>query len=503
MVNGLRDTREKVQSRYIEAVKTVEDGLYEAATNYGSALASSLGDLPPEVSSLIRERIRDGSTTFARSIADVLEAAGLEVDAGRLGTSGLPFPQRLREQVDIDRDRLRAIEDSGRLGDLRLGQSAEEIRSLRPLDDNAVAERIAAYLERESIPKLTELVRQAQENYRINPVDEQAIANLGEASRALSEVTSKLNEVRTNADETARAFLDFGLSVRGALEDSFGGAIESLITGTGEAKDAFKGLASSILKSFADLQGRLIVNALFGNLFLPQSNGQAGAGGGLLGGALGGLFGLKAGAADGGVFDGELVAFANGGVVTDRRRRDRLERLFGDITPRPAHELARGGVVTKPTLFALVGERRDRVPELVAPLLGRNFTLPLGVRNGRPFVELPGGRSVAASFSNPNTRISAYADGGVIGRSVDTYRPQPPTFDRQPVNYSPTTRPATQGGDTYVVVVSGTAEAAAEAARLSQTHVADIVRIVDGRVSDQMSRGAGLIGAAAKRRRGA
>lgn len=94
-----------------------------------------------------------------------------------------------------------------------------------------------------------------------------------------------------------------------AMSRTIVGGLKDVIFGTKDAGDAFRDMALSIIEQLMDI---MIFQPLMNNL----TTGLAGAMGGGMGGG-GGLFGGLFGAANGAAFSGgNVVPFANGGVVT-------------------------------------------------------------------------------------------------------------------------------------------------------------------------------------------
>ncbi len=94
-----------------------------------------------------------------------------------------------------------------------------------------------------------------------------------------------------------------------AMSRTIVGGLKDVIFGTKDAGDAFRDMALSIIEQLMDI---MIFQPLMNNL----TTGLAGAMGGGMGGG-GGLFGGLFGAANGAAFSGgNVIPFANGGVVT-------------------------------------------------------------------------------------------------------------------------------------------------------------------------------------------
>jgi hypothetical protein len=212
------------------------------------------------------------------------------------------------------------------------------------------------------------------------------LATYDKQKQTLEQMGELYDVLAKKVDYVGTAWKEFGSSVRDSVSSSIGQALGDILTHTGKVGDAFKSLANSIVHTWSDMMGKLLMQNLVGNLFQQQSNGSMGAGGGLFGAALGSLFGAGGSAA------ATTVAAANGGVFS------------GGIS-----FFSAGGIARTPTL-GMVGERGDGVPEGIIPLLGRGHTIPLGTDAGGLHAILPGGRSIRATM---------YANGGIAPGGID------------------------------------------------------------------------------------
>jgi hypothetical protein len=284
-----------------------------------------------------------------------------------------PATMTLREsQVYSEGDlsaRLADIERAKTMGFVNKSMRASGISAAyggRLDDRQALEAQLGAY--QDALAAQGGILSKAQSAYAANPLDKQNLQTLDQATLKYAELNAKVKETKFALNDAAKAWMEFGVSLRSSIESGLGDAIYNLITQTGSLSDAFKSMAMSIIRSFSDMQAKLIMQQLFGNLLQPQSNGTAGTG---TGGALN----------NGGFLSG--LAGAIGGLFTG---------------------YASGGVIDSPTY--VVGERRDRVPEAVTPMLGPGRTIPLGLDGGGFHARLPGGRRIPATLM---------ADGGIMG----------------------------------------------------------------------------------------
>jgi len=148
----------------------------------------------------------------------------------------------------------------------------------------------------------------------------------GEESSGGSGATSALSESLSVVQEKAQAVAD---TIKTSMSDAF----MSIVDGTMSAKDAFKSMASDIIKKLYEV---LVVQNLVGSF-----DTKAGTGSGIVG-AIMGAFGF----ANGGAFqNGNVIPFANGGVVgspTTFPMANGNTGLMGEAGPEAIMPLKRG-----------------------------------------------------------------------------------------------------------------------------------------------------------------
>lgn len=386
-IGRLSETKDASAGRYKLAVEAVRDHLVDSAKDFAVALGEGLDKLPAFAQAEMRQRIATGSTTFANKIADVLDAAGMPLDRAAIGFKGMSVRQQQAfASADVE-SKIQGVQDAGRYGNLKIGMDSNAVKDAfaERLEDAQVSAGQIGVL-RESIDRQGQILERALADYRKNP-DELSVGNLGNAEAELGKLLARLDELKLKTDTASQAFRDFAESARQSVESSLGNALASVITRTGDLKSVFRDLANSLVQSWTQAMAKMALQGLVGDLGKTQQNGSTGGPGGLFGAAFGAAFG-------GGTTGGTVKAAAQGAVFDGGLRF-----------------LAAGGIVSKPT-WAVVGERQDRVPEGVIPLLGPGHSIPLGLDGGGLHAKLPGGRRISASF---------YADGGILGGSAMTY----------------------------------------------------------------------------------
>lgn len=372
MIATAKQQRERIGNAFRETAARVSDTMTDAANNFAAGLSLELAD--NGLLSDVALRMAQGQTSQIRKALARLEDIG--VSAGAVGLAELPLDQQQRFADRLSEKSLATIEGRAAVGDIRVGMSADQIDRLsasRP-DDRAIQSAQIRQIEAKLLPLQRAILDQANAGYRDNPDDPLAARNAAAAAEAYAKLSAQLGTLRENIDGLAPAFRDFASSTRDALESNLGDAIGNIIRGTGSLRDALVGFADDVVSAFSKMAANRTLDLLIGSLGQTQQSGQSGGLGGLLGGLL-----------------NSIVSHASGGIV------DRPE-------------------------LALIGERTDRVPEAVVPMLGRGRSIPLGVDRDGPYAMLPRGRKVRASFDGG--RLRAYADGGILGAPVTTLEPR-------------------------------------------------------------------------------
>jgi hypothetical protein len=303
-LQGMSDTN---RAQYRAAMTEMDDMLVDFARNFGEDLLQSLEGASPEVGSLLRQSVLDGTTDVAKGVAAMMQAAGRDVPA--LGVQTLR--SRITGTASQVRDRvaiLRAMATSGYVtGDMSAGQ----IRAAAPVNDRDAAAAVARYLDQSEggLDQLSDVQTKAFVENRLHPSVKNK-ENLGLATAQLREFVALERQARLEADAIGQSFIQFGADVRDALQNTVGKGIADLIRGTGSLKDALAGFANDIINAFSQMAARNVLQGLMGDFLSPQSSGQPGS----LGGLLGALFPGKK-AANGAVWSGGFTPFAGGGIV--------------------------------------------------------------------------------------------------------------------------------------------------------------------------------------------
>ena len=180
------------------------------------------------------------------------------------------------------------------------------------------------------------------------------------------------------------------------LRDLTGGIIDDLKSGLQQGQSlwqAFGTAASNALTKISDKLLNEVLDALF------QVNSAGSSGGGILGTLIGGIGSLLGGG-------GAVTASANGNAID-----------AGNVIP-----FARGGVVTRPTLFPMAsgaGLMGEAGPEAVMPLR-RLPSGRLGVEAGNAGSAAQGGPLVNVQVINnaSNTRVREDRRAGPDGREM-------------------------------------------------------------------------------------
>jgi hypothetical protein len=195
------------------------------------------------------------------------------------------------------------------------------------------------------------------------------------------------DELASRLDPLRRSFERFSEDVAGALEHGLGHAINGLITGTATLKDAFRGFASDVVRSFSDIVAHEATRQLLALLFRT------------VGGAVGGY--ATAGAA--GMSDAQWNAFVSGGSAGS------IWHATGGTIRGGLEFFSAGGIArARRPLVGVVGEGYS--DEGVIPLVGGR--VPISYRGGALAALLPNGRSIPAHLDGGAFR--AYATGGIV-----------------------------------------------------------------------------------------
>ena len=197
------------------------------------------------------------------------------------------------------------------------------------------------------------------------------ISKTGSATGALAEKKVKLKNALTTIKQPVATAKNAFESLRDSIANTLSDAITAVVTGTKKIVDAFRALARSIISTAI----RVLVNAAVRKLLSLFVGGLFGGGGGLFVGT-GGLF------AKGGVFAGgrELTVFARGGVVTRPTVFPMAggAGLMGEAGPEAIMPLKRGpdgklGVVARgarPVNLSVNIDARGATPDAVMKLKG-------------------------------------------------------------------------------------------------------------------------------------
>lgn len=350
--DAIRRDMGKLSTRY-DALRTqLTTSMIDASRSFGLSIADALGDLPPAARTVLLDRVMAGTTSVAEHVRAALVAAGEDAAAAKLGFDAMPLRDRLTMQKAYAASRIAGLETGY---DVPLGASVDDILGAGRLSENQVGRRILDFLENDPRGLARQRALYADALRNVKPGDEGSLIDLAGAQDQLAAMVEKMRSLRLETNETLKAFREFGNAVQENLGAGVGNAIEGLINGTEDLGSAFKSLARSIVHSFSEISGRMIVNNIFGT---PDAQGRGGLGG-LLSGNTGGdtgwaglvvnsvlkgVAGLLGGAAGGGNFNTGGGSFGSAGA---------------DFA------MAEGGIVTRP-ITMLAGEAG--YPEAVIPL---------------------------------------------------------------------------------------------------------------------------------------
>jgi lambda family phage tail tape measure protein len=188
----------------------------------------------------------------------------------------------------------------------------------------------------------------------------------------------------------------------GFLREITGGIIDDLKSGLQEGKSLWQAFGTAATNALTKITDTLL-NEVLDALFQVNGAGGAGGGGGILGTLIGGLLG---GGGDPWAGMRTVTANANGNAISS-----------GNVIP-----FARGGVVTRPTLFPMAsgaGLMGEAGPEAVMPLR-RLPSGRLGVEAGSAGSAAQGGPLVNVQVINnaSNTRVREDRRAGPDGREM-------------------------------------------------------------------------------------
>ena len=365
--------------RYNAAVGLSADTASDAALAYGLSLAQALAAVPLSADAFAP--IRDGTTAFARRVADALDEAGRAVDPRRLGSAGMSLPA---QQAVVRAGVQRRLDDeklAQRVGVIAPGDSAAEIEQARRTRPDAFqsAGRQAAFIRESALPQQAEVLGRANNALAAAPDDPLALRDAAEAASDYGQLLDLMHQLEGESSRVRAAFVEMGEAGGAAIQQGLGDVFYSLLTDINSVEDALRRIPAALARAFADVAAKQAMTALFS----LATNGLGGLLGGGLGaanaaaattvgktavansvqaGLAGGFGGLAA--ADGGVFAGGFTPL---GESAGSR----------GWTGQPVRAFADGGLVSAPTL-GLVGEAG--YPEAVIPL--RHGNVPVEMRGG-------------------------------------------------------------------------------------------------------------------------
>ena len=346
-------------TRYNAAVGLSADAAADAARAYGQRLAQALADVPLSADAFAP--IRDGTSAFARRVADALDEAGRGIDPRRLGTAGMSVAQqqavtRAGVQRRLDDEQLFA-----RVGVIAPGDSPGDIERARPRrpDIFQSAGRQAAFLRDSALPQQAGVLGRANNALADAPDDPLALRDAAEAAADYARLNDLMRELAAESSRVRAAFVELGEAGGAAIQQGLGDVFYSLLTNINDVEDALRRIPAALARAFADQAAQQATAALFsligkfGKVPTPDptptitySNFDF------------------AQAAEGGVFDGGFTPL---GETAGSR----------GWTGQPIRAFAEGGMVSAPTL-GLVGEAG--YPEAVIPL--KHGAVPVDVRGG-------------------------------------------------------------------------------------------------------------------------
>ena len=287
-----------------------------------------------------------GLSLSESQLTKVMDLAGAQFDLARaMEDARAKELEDLREKEQLEREALRAAEETARARQTSFDALSNSVRDLR-LEVGALSvehERgqaaAAQYLE---VQKLNELVANASSNATEEQM--QKVRALGEEHAALSQQRDALNAQLKEQQVIAQT--------ERQIAAAFTDMVSSIVTGSETAQDALRNFGQAIM----DMVVQQIVAATVTRLFMSTIGGPAA-------GAIGGTAaGIAAAGANGLVMNGgNVVPFAYGGVI------DGPVMSGGNVVP-----FAYGGVIDGPAYFPMSGGRTGLMgeagPEAIMPL---------------------------------------------------------------------------------------------------------------------------------------
>lgn len=370
----------KLDSTLQDAMRRLSEGAGKFNVQYIDAMKSA----DPLTKDAVIQRVLSGNSDVARRIVSAQYPNGIipAGASGKLGFDAIPAefqPGVLNDAIDA---RMAAIKLRG-----QYSGTTEATSLFGP----GIASQQLQFLQG-MLPTLQSQASKAQDAYYSNPSDE-TFTTMQKTAAAVEKVKAEMGQLQVASNAALKDFLDWGKASTDAVEHGLGSALYDVISGTQKVSAAFRQMAQEILQSFS----QMAVKSAF-----SQIPGSAGTGtqGGWLGALLQYMHILPGGPSGGGASAGGAPGYSSSG---------------GDFTAANGTvwmpSFSEGGISRAPQI--LVGERRDRVPEAIVPMLGPGGTIPLGMDANGPHAILPSGQRINASFVGGGVR--GFADGGIWG----------------------------------------------------------------------------------------